>query len=214
VSDTDMNTVKKKRLGFFEEIQYYWVHSRPHTKRVRTRMGLVYLCFGAIRVSDYELHSLEWLWLTLSIPVVIYAVYSFLRYLCEDIGWEARQKDEQLSKLLTSSDLHQRFSALRLRLRGGDAEELSRLQDAMESGAREAQRLANEIEKYESATVAIREQQARDRQSAEALAKLLNFQGERLAEIIERKSRAKQWLLLVVGAIVGVIFQAIAQWVF
>jgi septal ring factor EnvC (AmiA/AmiB activator) len=140
--------------------------------------------------------------------------YECLRYLSEDISWEAQQRDEKLSRLLTSPDVHQRFSALRLRLRESDAEELSRLQDAMESGAREAQRLAKEIERYESTTTAIREQQCRDRQSAEALAKILECGGERLAKIIESKGRVNQWLTLIIGAILGVIFQMIAERVF
>lgn len=209
-----MTTVRKKKPSLFEEIRYHWVHSRPHTKRARLRYALGLLCLGALDASLNEPRFPHWLGVTLSVIVVVYLVYVGLRYMGESIIWEEQQKDEKLSKLLTSPDLPQRFSALRLRLRGNDAEELIRLQDAMESGAREAQRLADEIEKYESATTAIREQQVRDRQSAEALAKLLDCQGERLAEIIERKSRMNQWLLLVIGAILGVAFQALAQWIF
>lgn len=209
----DMTTVGK-RLGPFGEIHYYWAHSRPHTKRARFRYALGLLCLVTLAAGIHELHFLRWFGLALSLIVLVYLAYVGLRYVGEDISWEARQKDDMLSKLLTGPDLNQRFSALRLRLRGSDAEELRRLQDAMESGGREAQRLANEIEKYESATTAIREQQVRDRQSAEALAKLLDCQGEQLAKIIERKGRMNQWLLLVMGAILGVAVQALAQWVF
>lgn len=201
-------------MSFFEEIRYLWVHSRPYTKRVRSRYAIAIVGILVVTSIAQWLHFPRWLAVVLSLIPLIYMLHAFLMFFGADLNWEAREKDQKLGQLLTSPDLRERFKALRLRLHESDAEQLSRLQDAMEFGAREAQRLAEEIRKNEGITVAMRERQDKDRQSAEALAKLLDCQVERVAEIIERKGRKTQWILLIMGAVLGAAIQALAQWIF
>ena len=207
-------TTLKKKASVFDEIRYHWTHSRPYTKRVRLRFSLGIIGVVVIKVIAEELHFPHWLGLVVSSIPLIYMLREFLVWIAADFNWAAREKDAKLGKLLASPDLHQRFTALSLRLHGGDAEELSQLQDAMKYGAREAQQLAEAIRKYEGISIEIRERQNEDLQSAEALAKLLDGQVERVAEIIEHKGRRNQWLLLITGAILGVAVQALAQWIF
>jgi hypothetical protein len=158
-----------------------------------------------------------WLGLPLILVAFIYIIREFLIFVSADFDWEAKKKDDELGKLLSSPDLHQRFTALGLRLRGRDAEELVRLQEAMEFGTREAQRLAEEIRNYEGVTEELRERKEKEQkaaEAAEALARLLDRQGERLADIIERKGRLGQWKFVIIGAVLGVAIQYLAQWIF
>jgi hypothetical protein len=213
---TEMTAPKK--MGFFEEIHFMWVHSRPHTKRGRSRLALGFIGFCAAAVIANQLHLPNWLGMALSVIPWIYMVRAGLIVLIGEAKWDMEEKNKKLDKLLTSPDLNQRFTALGHRLRGSDVEELSQLQDAMEFGAREAQRLAEEMTKYEDITIALRERQDEDRRSAESIAELLDCQVDRVAGMIERKGRPNQWFFLIVGAILGAIlavaFQALIQWIF
>ena len=206
-----------KKIGFWEEARYYWVHSRPYTKRMRSRAGPAFIVCAAAEGITFGLGLPAWLGLPLILVPFIYALREFLIFFSADFYWEAKEKDDELGKLLSSPDLHQRFTALGLRLRGRDAEELVRLQEAMEFGTREAQRLAEEIRKYEGATEELRERKEREQQAAKAaeeLARLLDQQGERLGEIIERKGRSSQWKFVIIGAVLGAAIQYLAQWIF
>jgi hypothetical protein len=214
VSHTEMSTANKKKMNSVEEIQYMWVHSRPHTKHARSRFALGLIGFVGAEVISSNLHLPSWSGMILSAIPLIYMFRACLIALIGEVKWDMKEKDERLNKLLASPDLNQRFTALGHRLRGSDAEELSRLQDAMEFGAREAQRLADEIMKYEDVTIALRERQDEDRRSAKALSELLDCQVERVAGMIERKGRPNQWLLLLIGAVLGAVLQALILWIF
>jgi hypothetical protein len=201
----------------FNEIRYMWRHSQPHTKRMRRVMGMTLLAAAPASFAKNLPHLPHWLSLTISIIsifVCIWLIYELLRFLGAEFMREMMEKDEKLSKLLDSPDLDQRFSALSLQLRSDGAEQLSKLQEAMKFGAREAKRLADQIRESEGTSSDLLRQQQEYQHSAETLADLLDSEVGRVAEIIERKGRISQWTLIVVGAILGVILQGLAQWIF
>ena len=198
----------------FNEIRYMWTHSQPHTKRIRRVFGILLLAAAPASFAEKLPHFPHWLRLIISIFVGIWLIYELLRFLGADIMRETREKDEKLSKLLESPDLDQRFSALSLQLRSDDAEQLSKLQEAMKFGAQEAKRLADQIREYEGTSSDLLRQQQEYQHTAEILADLLDSEVDRVAEIIERKGRISQWTLIIVGAILGVILQGLAQWIF
>jgi len=152
-------------------------------------------------------------WLTVTIMIFL-TVVTLMLFGLTGLASDQLEREAKLGELLTSPDLHQRFSALSLRLNADEAKQLSDLQEAMRVGAREAQRLAMEIKKYEDAASQLRELKDDEQQTADAVAQLLKARADRLAEIIERKGRRSQWFYLIVGAILGVAVQALAQWIF
>jgi len=89
-----MTTLKK--MGFFDGIHYMWVHSLPHTKRVRSRLALGAAVAFAVRFIAEGLHLPGWLALILSMPAIVYMLWEFLIFMGADLSWEAQQKDEKL----------------------------------------------------------------------------------------------------------------------
>lgn len=124
---------------------------------------------------------------------------------------EAMEREAAFEQLLSSPDLEDKFKALSLRLNASDAGQLRVLQSAMEFAAQQARDLAAEIEKHKSTSKSLQEQREREWRAAEAVSNLLTSEVGRVAEIIEQRGRRSQWMFLILGAILGVVFQEIFQ---
>jgi hypothetical protein len=197
-----------------DEVKAAWRQGRPHNRHFWRQCGVAAVCVVAIIAISSIPSFPRWLSGLLVFAPIVYVARSALIAFAADAKWELEEKNSKLEKQLTSPDLNKRFEALSVRLRLNDKKELEHLQEIVQYGAREALRLAEEIDKYGGITEAIRQQQEADRKSAQALAHMLDSQIARVAEMIERKGRPGQWLFLILGAILGVAVQALAQWIF
>jgi hypothetical protein len=198
----------------FAEFKALYQHARPYVKKTIVRYARGISCILAVVAIADLLNINHWVvWLLLFFPFA-YLIHAFLIYIAGEIQWSVNKETMRLEKQLLGQDLSERFSALRIRLHASDAKELKELHKVIEFGAREASRMAEEIRAYEGILAVSRDREEEYRKSVEAFASLLGSQADRLAELIERKGRRNQWLLLVAGAVLGVAIQALAQWLF
>ena len=86
------------RFFGFDGIHYMWVHSRPYTKRMRTRLARGVIAQVPALISRW-LHFPHWIGVVLVLPALVYLLYTLLAFLGDDIGWEQRQRDEKLAAL-------------------------------------------------------------------------------------------------------------------
>lgn len=184
-----------------------WARTKPEYKALAVGCGFVALITLVLDATDAS----ELLKRIIVMPLGVLAIFWFIG---TGMAYDQLEKQAKLEKLLTSPDVEEKFTALSVRLTAKDAAQLKELQEAMKVGQRRALELAKEIEARRAKYQEIIGQEGREQETAEAVSALLETEVIKVAEILERRNRPSQWLFLILGAVLGVAIQALAQWIF